>query len=172
MEDSSYFWVNLILIWCRFPWRISANVHVNEILFVLVHWSPGAILLAFVLRLLLCRCLALLFPDTLLCLFVHRTVDVRETHFLLPDYNPVQANRIQSLKRTNFRYTKMCPIFRSPARIYGTWCKWTRTNSSKRFAVFPRRLPLRVLRFLASLTLGKNVGMLPWQSKTLHLIDT
>lgn len=56
--------------------------------------------------------------------------------------------------------------------VYGTWCKWTRTNNSSRFPTLPRRLPLRVPRFLASLTLGRNVGELPWQSKILHLMDT
>lgn len=81
---ESDFRVKLILI------QISANVHVNEILFALVHRSPRAILLGFVHRLLSYRCLALFLPDALVRFLVHGTVDVCETHFL-PDYNPVYA---------------------------------------------------------------------------------
>lgn len=55
-------------------------------------------------------------------------------------------------------FTSSCNYMRySP---YGTWCKWTRTSNSKRFAELPRRLPLRVRRFLASLHIKKHRKLL------------
>jgi hypothetical protein len=44
----------------------------------------------------------------------------------------------------------------SPA-IYGTWCSWVRTWSSRRFPALPLRLPFLVYRFFASLTVGRNL---------------
>lgn len=165
-------------------------MHVDEVLFVLIHWTPRAILVILVLRLL--RSLLLVCWR---CIFVLSRIFVRPfdenigvnhfwTSFSLPFRNEncsifllllaflsilSQSKPIRQHFHFNFWHYQ---IHWSLFLFYGTWCKWTRTNNSRRFPALPRRLPLRVRRFLASLTLGKNVGEFPWQSKILHLIDT
>jgi len=61
------------------------------------------------------------------------------------------------------RKSNFCDNICSRYVPYGTWCKWTKTSNSSRFPALPRRLPLRVRRFFASL----NRMLIKWKNRRI-----
>lgn len=163
--------------------EILTEVHINEVLLVLVDRAPRSVFLLF----RICNSLLILLLHGLEPRLPGSRVPWGGAQHgraaLLASLNHLVGSRgadeFQFSIRTDQTVAKQLwadVVVREIRRVamqtaYGTWCSCVRTWSSSLFPALPWRLPLLVQRFFASLTVGRNLEV-AWKPTTLLFMDT